>query len=174
MDFDIGEAYAGQMSISDDLDGPDKFYFWFQPSPNPAAKKEIVIWLNGGVSPSPHILLQAVACIANSIFTHSLAAHPSRASCRKTARSCGSTAHTSPCPTRGDGTISPTCSGSSSPSTRASRPATSRPKTKRTSRGSSWASSRTSSTPFPCKGTRCTSPVNHTRSSPRHTAPRIL
>ncbi|OAQ90625.1 carboxypeptidase cpdS precursor [Purpureocillium lilacinum] len=48
VDFDIGEAYAGQMSISDDLDGPDKFYFWFQPSPNPAAKKEIVIWLNGG------------------------------------------------------------------------------------------------------------------------------
>ncbi|KAJ6441609.1 40S ribosomal protein S19 [Purpureocillium lavendulum] len=48
VDFDIGEAYAGQMSISEDLNGPDKFYFWFQPSPNPAAKKEIVIWLNGG------------------------------------------------------------------------------------------------------------------------------
>ncbi|KAG8418579.1 hypothetical protein J3459_012233 [Metarhizium acridum] len=48
VDFDIGEAYAGQMSISKDLDGPDKFYFWFQPSPNPDADKEIVIWLNGG------------------------------------------------------------------------------------------------------------------------------
>lgn len=50
VDFDIGEAYAGQMSISQDLNGPDKFYFWFQPSPNPEADKEIVIWLNGGVS----------------------------------------------------------------------------------------------------------------------------
>ncbi|KAG5950134.1 hypothetical protein E4U53_005446 [Claviceps sorghi] len=48
VDFDIGEAYAGQMSISDDVDGPDKFFFWFQPSPNPAADKEILIWLNGG------------------------------------------------------------------------------------------------------------------------------
>ncbi|KAF4119409.1 hypothetical protein GMORB2_4928, partial [Geosmithia morbida] len=48
VDFDIGEAYAGLLSISDDLDGPDKLYFWFQPSPNPAADKEILIWLNGG------------------------------------------------------------------------------------------------------------------------------
>ena len=37
------------MSISEDLNGPDKFYFWFQPSTNAAAKKEILIWLNGGV-----------------------------------------------------------------------------------------------------------------------------
>lgn len=50
VDFDIGEAYAGRLSISDDPEGDDKFYFWFQPSPNPAAEKEIVIWLNGGVS----------------------------------------------------------------------------------------------------------------------------
>ncbi|QLI65913.1 uncharacterized protein G6M90_00g011570 [Metarhizium brunneum] len=49
VDFDIGEAYAGQMSISQDVNGPDKFYFWFQPSPNPDADKEIVIWLNGGI-----------------------------------------------------------------------------------------------------------------------------
>ncbi|KAG5982779.1 hypothetical protein E4U55_001385 [Claviceps digitariae] len=48
VDFNIGEAYAGQMSISDDVNGPDKFFFWFQPSSNPAAKKEILIWLNGG------------------------------------------------------------------------------------------------------------------------------
>lgn len=51
VDFDIGEAYAGRMSIHEgDLDSDDKLYFWFQPSPNPDAKKEIVIWLNGGVS----------------------------------------------------------------------------------------------------------------------------
>ncbi|KAG6016601.1 hypothetical protein E4U54_000994 [Claviceps lovelessii] len=36
------------MSITNDVNGPDKFFFWFQPSPNPAAKKEILIWLNGG------------------------------------------------------------------------------------------------------------------------------
>jgi carboxypeptidase D len=30
------------------LDSANKLYFWFQPSPNPAASKEIVIWLNGG------------------------------------------------------------------------------------------------------------------------------
>lgn len=44
------------MSISKDLEGPDKFYFWFQPSPNPDAEKEIVIWLNGGVSLDLHEL----------------------------------------------------------------------------------------------------------------------
>ncbi|KAG6037768.1 hypothetical protein E4U41_004749 [Claviceps citrina] len=48
VDFDIGEAYAGQMSISNDTAGPDKFFFWFQPSSNPAAAREILIWLNGG------------------------------------------------------------------------------------------------------------------------------
>ncbi|QUC20423.1 uncharacterized protein UV8b_04664 [Ustilaginoidea virens] len=48
VDFDIGEAYAGLMSISKDPDGPDKFFFWFQPSTNPAADREILIWLNGG------------------------------------------------------------------------------------------------------------------------------
>lgn len=48
--FDIGEAYAGTLSTTNDINGTERFYFWFQPSPNPAAKKEIVIWLNGGVS----------------------------------------------------------------------------------------------------------------------------
>ncbi|KAG6009042.1 hypothetical protein E4U21_003373 [Claviceps maximensis] len=48
VDFDIGEAYAGQMSISNNVHGDEKFFFWFQPSPNPAARKEILIWLNGG------------------------------------------------------------------------------------------------------------------------------
>jgi len=62
VDFDIGEAYAGRMSISDDLDGPDKLYFWFQPSPNPAASNEIVIWLNGGVSSYFVPILQCSPC----------------------------------------------------------------------------------------------------------------
>lgn len=38
------------MSITPDANGTDQFFFWFQPSTNPAAAKEIVIWLNGGVS----------------------------------------------------------------------------------------------------------------------------
>ncbi|KID96271.1 serine-type carboxypeptidase, partial [Metarhizium majus ARSEF 297] len=46
--FDIGEAYAGMLSTTNDINGTERFYFWFQPSPNPAAKKDIVIWLNGG------------------------------------------------------------------------------------------------------------------------------
>ncbi|CAM1508949.1 Fc.00g026880.m01.CDS01 [Cosmosporella sp. VM-42] len=46
VDFDIGEAYAGTLPNTEDPDS--EYYFWFQPSRNPAAKKEIVIWLNGG------------------------------------------------------------------------------------------------------------------------------
>ena len=47
VDFDIGESYAGLMNISDTSDD-GQLYFWFFPSPNPAAEKEILIWLNGG------------------------------------------------------------------------------------------------------------------------------
>jgi len=47
VDFDVGESYAGLMDISDNSDD-GSLYFWFFPSPNPAAEKEILIWLNGG------------------------------------------------------------------------------------------------------------------------------
>ncbi|KAK5075255.1 hypothetical protein LTR64_001460 [Lithohypha guttulata] len=47
VDFDIGESYAGLMNITDDADD-GALYFWFFPSVNPAAEKEVLIWLNGG------------------------------------------------------------------------------------------------------------------------------
>lgn len=47
VDFDVGESYAGLLPISDAKDSPELFW-WFFPSTNPAAKNEIVIWLNGG------------------------------------------------------------------------------------------------------------------------------
>ncbi|KAF5013080.1 hypothetical protein FDECE_907 [Fusarium decemcellulare] len=46
--FDIGESYAGLLPISQDPDESRELYFWFFPSTNPDAGKEVVIWLNGG------------------------------------------------------------------------------------------------------------------------------
>ncbi|KAI0134045.1 putative serine-TYPE carboxypeptidase F precursor [Xylariales sp. AK1849] len=48
VDFDVGESYAGLLSLTDDPDADEKFYFWFFPSTNQAADKEILLWLNGG------------------------------------------------------------------------------------------------------------------------------
>lgn len=48
--FDVGESYAGLMPISDKANSSE-FYFWFFPTENTAADDEILIWLNGGVSP---------------------------------------------------------------------------------------------------------------------------
>ncbi|KAL2404038.1 serine carboxypeptidase [Exophiala dermatitidis] len=47
VDFDIGESYAGLMPISN-ASNASELYFWFFPSSNPAARNEILIWLNGG------------------------------------------------------------------------------------------------------------------------------
>lgn len=47
VDFDIGEAYAGLLPISDE-DDASELYFWLSPSHNPQADDEILIWLNGG------------------------------------------------------------------------------------------------------------------------------
>jgi carboxypeptidase D len=46
LDFDIGESYAGLMPIGT---SKEELFFWFFPSTNPAASKEIVIWFTGGV-----------------------------------------------------------------------------------------------------------------------------
>lgn len=51
--FDVGESYSGQLPISSDPKEESKFFWWFFPSTNPAAEKEILIWLNGGVSGCP-------------------------------------------------------------------------------------------------------------------------
>ncbi|KAL1858293.1 hypothetical protein VTK73DRAFT_7858 [Phialemonium thermophilum] len=48
VDFDVGESYAGLLPISADKGEQNQLYFWFFPSRNPAAEKEILIWLNGG------------------------------------------------------------------------------------------------------------------------------
>lgn len=47
-DFDIGESYAGLLPIGGDSDG--ELYFWFFPTTDVNASKDIIIWLNGGVS----------------------------------------------------------------------------------------------------------------------------
>ncbi|TPX18228.1 uncharacterized protein E0L32_002737 [Thyridium curvatum] len=47
VDFDVGESYAGLLPVSEQ-DNADQLYFWFYPSANPTANKEIVIWLSGG------------------------------------------------------------------------------------------------------------------------------
>lgn len=48
VDFDVGESYAGRLPISQQANDTNLLYFWFFPSTNPAASKEILIWLNGG------------------------------------------------------------------------------------------------------------------------------
>ncbi len=53
--FDVGESYSGYLPISDNANDPNKLFWWFFPSTNPAASKEILIWLNGGVSVAGHL-----------------------------------------------------------------------------------------------------------------------
>ncbi|OAL20240.1 hypothetical protein AYO20_11512 [Fonsecaea nubica] len=48
VDFDIGESYAGTLSIDGNSSNQNQLFFWFFPSDNPAASDEITIWLNGG------------------------------------------------------------------------------------------------------------------------------
>jgi carboxypeptidase D len=43
VDFNIGESYAGLLPISPDPNDPNQLFFWFFPSQNPLAKKEITI-----------------------------------------------------------------------------------------------------------------------------------
>lgn len=52
MGFDLGESYAGRLPIaapnSTGSSTENELFFWFFPSKNPAANKEITVWLNGG------------------------------------------------------------------------------------------------------------------------------
>jgi carboxypeptidase D len=48
VDFDIGESFAGTLSINNKPSNKNQLFFWFFPSDNPAASNEITIWLNGG------------------------------------------------------------------------------------------------------------------------------
>lgn len=55
MEFDAGESYSGLLPISNNNTDQGNLFFWFFPTINQEHrdKKEIVIWLNGGVSFSP-------------------------------------------------------------------------------------------------------------------------
>lgn len=48
VDFDIGESYAGLLSIDPAKKNASELYFWYFPSENAEAEDEILIWLNGG------------------------------------------------------------------------------------------------------------------------------
>lgn len=48
VNFNVGESYAGTLSIDSNPDNFNRLWFWFFPSENPAASNEITIWLNGG------------------------------------------------------------------------------------------------------------------------------
>lgn len=45
VNFDVGESYAGLLPISQDPNEERQLYFWFFPSTNPDAGKEVLIWL---------------------------------------------------------------------------------------------------------------------------------
>lgn len=50
--FDVGQSFAGSLPVGDANNGSSMF-FWFFPTTADNAPKEIVIWLNGGVSSRP-------------------------------------------------------------------------------------------------------------------------
>lgn len=92
MDFDVGESYAGSIPVTTDEAG-DYLFFWFFPSTNPDADKEILIWLNGGVR------ISLLAIFSYDILTHcalSPAVRLSRACSKKTVHSSGNTELSSP------------------------------------------------------------------------------
>ncbi len=52
INWDVGESYAGNLPITDKKNETSELFFWFFPTATKefVEKKEIVIWLNGGVS----------------------------------------------------------------------------------------------------------------------------
>lgn len=49
VNFDVGTSFAGSLPVGDANNGSSMF-FWFFPTSAETKPKEIVIWLNGGVS----------------------------------------------------------------------------------------------------------------------------
>lgn len=43
IDFDVGESYAGALSISSNASDENALWFWFFPSDNPDASDEITV-----------------------------------------------------------------------------------------------------------------------------------
>lgn len=56
VDFDVGESYAGTLPVGPANNGSEMF-FWFFPTSSEDPQKEIVIWLNGGVSSREVVLV---------------------------------------------------------------------------------------------------------------------
>ncbi|KAK7917804.1 serine-type carboxypeptidase [Apiospora marii] len=78
VDFDIGESYAGLLSITEDINAAEKLFFWFLPSTNNAAEKETVIFLNGGPGyPSLEGLMQENGPFLWQYATHKPVPNPS-------------------------------------------------------------------------------------------------
>jgi carboxypeptidase D len=50
VDFDVGESYSGYLPISDNPDDKNELFFWFFANSAGSDAKEILLWLNGGVS----------------------------------------------------------------------------------------------------------------------------
>jgi len=99
--FDIGESYAGLLPIGDAND-TNKLYFWFFPSTNQAAQKEITFWITGGVSPTP--AQTTLSRESTNTLPHSLAARHPASLCKKTGLSSGNQVSLHQSPTNGAGT----------------------------------------------------------------------
>lgn len=91
VDFDVGESYAGLLPIGSANDTSNQLYFWFFPSTNMAAQKEIMIWVTGGVRNNQYPdrrLLRPVRLTESC--SHSRGALRSESCSRRTAPSSGS------------------------------------------------------------------------------------
>lgn len=55
VNFDLGQSFAGSLPVGAANNGSSMF-FWFFPTTAENAPKEIVIWLNGGVSLFGHLV----------------------------------------------------------------------------------------------------------------------
>lgn len=95
VDFDVGESYAGSIPVTTDEAG-DYLFFWFFPSTNPDADKEILIWLNGGVRIPIFANLFILPRNILTLYIFSLAVRLLRASFKKMGHSSGNTEHSSP------------------------------------------------------------------------------
>lgn len=108
VDFDVGESYAGSIPVTTEEAG-DYLFYWFFPSTNVDADKEILIWLNGGVR---SLTVSFTRHKAHPLTAFSSPAAPrSRAYSKRTVPSCGNTVPLNPSKILGHGTNSPTFSG---------------------------------------------------------------
>lgn len=104
VDFDVGEAYAGLMPITEDPNEERQFFFWYSVSPNSLAQDEILIWLNV----CNHLPIAACNCVfiivAESFFYREGQGQAHlRGFFKKTVLSYGNSAHSNLCKIPGRG-----------------------------------------------------------------------